>query len=89
MRRINYRVADHKFAVYGEELCHTISKIEGVRPFEIEDTQEDFKVVLEKLVLAFVIAEKEAELSSDKDGYVLPSTIRHRINDILSKMSKE
>ena len=36
-----------------------------------------------------LIAEKEAELSSDKDGYVLPSTIRHRINDILSKMSKE
>ena len=57
--------------------------------FKPYSKQEDFKVVLEKLVLAFVIAEKEAELSSDKDGYVLPSTIRHRINDILNKMSKE
>ena len=57
--------------------------------FKPYSKQEDFKIVLEKLVLAFVIAEKEAELSSDKDGYVLPSTIRHRINDILSKMSKE
>ena len=57
--------------------------------FKPYSKQEDFKIVLEKLVLAFVIAEKEAELSSDKDGYVLPSTIRHRINNILSKMSKE
>ena len=47
MRKINYKVADHKFAVYGEELCQTISKIEGFRPFETEDTQEDFKVVIE------------------------------------------
>ena len=57
--------------------------------FKPYSKQEDFKVVLEKLVLAFVIAEKEAEFSSDKDGYVLPSTIRNRINVILSQMSRE
>lgn len=57
--------------------------------FKPYSKQEDFKGVLERLVLAFVIAEKESEFSSDKDGYVLPSTIRVHINEILNKMSKE
>ena len=57
--------------------------------FKPYSKQEDFKGVLERLVLAFVIAEKESEFYSDKDGYVLPSTIRVHINEILNKMSKE
>ena len=50
---------------------------------------EEFKTVLEKFVLAFVIAEKQAKLTSDKDGYIFASTIKNNMNRYLSKMSEE
>ena len=43
--KINYIVADHKFAVCGEELCSRISEIRGLRPFETNDAEEDFRIV--------------------------------------------
>lgn len=50
---------------------------------------EEFKKVLEKFVLAFVVAEKQAKLTADKDGYILASTIKNNMNRYLSKMSEE
>lgn len=50
MTKINYRVADHKFAVYGEELCSLIARIHGFSTFESDETQEDFKVVLDNVL---------------------------------------
>ena len=50
---------------------------------------EGFKKVLEKFVLAFVVAEKQAKLTSDKEGYIIASTIKNNMNRYLSKMSEE
>ncbi len=50
---------------------------------------ENFKKVLEKFVLSFVIAEQQARLTSDKEGYIMGSTIKNYMNKFLSKMAGE
>ncbi len=50
---------------------------------------EDFKKVLEKFVLAFIVAEQQAKLTSNKDGYILANTIKNNMNRYLSKMAEE
>ena len=50
---------------------------------------EDFKIVLEKFVISFVVAEQQAKLISDKEGYIRASTIRHKMNEFLSKVSED
>lgn len=50
---------------------------------------EDFKVVLEKFVLAFVMSEQQAIRISDKDGYILSSVIKNNMNRYLSKLAGE
>lgn len=57
--------------------------------FKPYTNNEDFKVVLEKFVISFVVAEEQAKLTSDKDGYIRANTIRHKMNDFLSKVSEE
>ena len=57
--------------------------------FKPYSNNEDFKVVLEKFVISFVVAEEQAKLTSDKDGYIRANTIRHKMNDFLSKVSEE
>ncbi len=57
--------------------------------FKPYSNNEDFKVVLEKFVISFVVAEQQAKLTSDKEGYIRPSTIRHKMNEFLSKVSEE
>lgn len=47
---------------------------------------ENFKKVLEKFALAFVLAEQQAKLTSDKQGYILATTMRNNINRYLAKM---
>lgn len=57
--------------------------------FKPYSNNEDFKIVLEKFVISFVVAEEQAKLTSDKDGYIRASTIRHKMNDFLSKVSED
>ena len=57
--------------------------------FKPYSNDEDFKVVLEKFVISFIVAEEQAKLTSDKDGYIRASTIRHKMNDYLSMISEE
>ena len=57
--------------------------------FKPYSRDEDFKIVIEKFVIAFVVAEEQAKLTSDKDGYIRANTIRHKMNDFLSKVSEE
>lgn len=47
--------------------------------------EEEFKIVLEKFVIAFVLAEIKAKMEST-DGRVLPDTIRIQIDKILAKI---
>ena len=81
MRKINYKVADHKFAIYGEELCSMIQQISGFRPFEDEDSQEDFKVTLDdnlpdsyKVQYSFDYEEILGEFGATENGFFLRQT---------------
>ena len=57
--------------------------------FKPYSNDAEFKIVLEKFVIAFVVAEQQAKLTSDKEGYIKLSTIRHKMNEFLSKVSEE
>ena len=57
--------------------------------FKPYSNNEDFKIVLEKFVISFVVAEQQAKLTSNKEGYVRASTIRHKMNEFLSKVSED
>lgn len=57
--------------------------------FKPYSNNEDFKVVLEKFVISFVVAEQQAKITSDKQGYIHSSTIRHKMNEFLSKFSED
>lgn len=57
--------------------------------FKPYTNNEDFKIVLEKFVISFVVAEQQAKLISDKEGYIRASTIRHKMNEFLSKVSED
>lgn len=50
---------------------------------------EDFKKVLEKFVLAFVVAEQQAKRTADKDGYIFASSIRNNMNHYLANISED
>lgn len=55
------------------------------KPYSNED---EFQVVLEKFVIAFVVAEERAKLTSTSDGYILASAIRTNMNKYLDKLSE-
>ena len=57
--------------------------------FKPYTNNEDFKVVLEKFVISFVVAEQQAKSTSNKEGYIPASAIRHRMNEFLSKVSED
>ncbi len=57
--------------------------------FKPYSNNEDFKIVLEKFVISFVVAEQQAKSTSNKDGYIPASAIRHRMNEFLSKVSED
>jgi hypothetical protein len=50
---------------------------------------EDFKEVLEKFVISFLLASEYASRASDKEGYVLPSEFEFQMNSILKTLSKK
>ncbi len=56
------------------------------KPYSNED---EFQIVLEKFVIAFVVAEETAKLNSSSDGYILASAIRNNMNRVLDKLSEE
>lgn len=65
-------------------------KINVNHPFFIPYSKEDeFKKVLEKFVLAFVVAERQAKVTSDRDGYILASTIRNNMNHLLANLTED
>lgn len=54
------------------------------KPYSRED---DFQVVLEKLVIAFVASEEQAKLNSTQSGMIISSAIRNNMNRILYAMA--
>lgn len=57
--------------------------------FKPYTNDEDFKIVLEKIVISFVVAEQQAKLTSNKEGYIPASAIRNRMNEFLSIVSED
>ena len=55
------------------------------KPYSNED---EFQVVLEKFVIAFVVAEETAKLNSTSNGYIMASAIRNNMNRYLDKLSE-
>lgn len=56
--------------------------------FKPYSNQQDFQIVLEKFVIAYLTAEEQAKLLADEKGFIPLSTIRHKMNDYLAKMAK-
>lgn len=56
--------------------------------FKPYSNQQDFQVVLEKFVIAYLTAEEQAKLLADEKGFIPISTIRYKMNDYLAKMAK-
>lgn len=67
----------------------TISVLINIgHPFFMPYSKDDeFKRILEKLVLAYVVSERQAEKISSKEGYILPATMRNFMNNYLSKLA--
>lgn len=61
--------------------------------FKPYSKDEDFKVLLDKFVVAYISAEEMAKMVPNfpnvPNGYVLPSTIRSNMNKILRKLSED
>lgn len=55
-------------------------------PFSKEDS---FKRVLEKFTIAFILAERQAKLSSGRDGYIPSSAIKNNMNKFLQKLGED
>ncbi len=59
-------------------------------PFFMPFTKEDgFQKVLEKFALAFILAERQAKLGSDKQGYIQSNVIKNYMNRFLEKLAEE
>lgn len=55
-------------------------------PFSKDD---DFKRVLEKFTIAFILAERQAKLCSSRDGYIPSSAIKNNMNKFLQKLVED
>lgn len=58
------------------------------RFFKPYSNEEEFQIVLEKFVIAFVVAEEQSKLNSDKDGFIMSNSIRNNMNRYLNKLSE-
>lgn len=59
-------------------------------PFFMPFTKADgFQKVLEKFALAFILAERQAKLTSDRQGYIQTSTIKNFMNRFLNKLAED
>ena len=54
--------------------------------FKPYSNNPEFKVVLEKFVVAFVVAEQTAKVTADGNGYIKSSLIRNNMNKFLSQI---
>lgn len=77
---------------YSEDTGDTINVIINIdHPFfKPYVGEEDFKIVLEKFVLSYIMAEQQAKMASDnKEGLIYPSAMKSFMNQYLSKMAED
>lgn len=81
---------DYWIDYYENENCVVEVQINIDHPFFMPYAKdENFKTVLEKFVLAFVTAEQQAKLTSDKEGYIIASSFKNYMNKYLAKLGGE
>ena len=51
--------------------------------------EEDFKRVLEKFALSFILSECQAKLTSNRDGYIMANVIKNYMNRYLGLLAEE
>ena len=75
---------------YSENEKHEIDVLINIdHPFFMPYAKDgEFQRVLEKFVLAFIVAEQQAKLTSDKQGYIVASTIKNNMNRYLTNISE-
>lgn len=56
--------------------------------FKPYSNEEEFQVVLEKFVIAFILSEEKARLTADRDGYILADSIRNNMNRMLKEFTR-
>lgn len=88
---INWAIGSKDYWFNVDEDGDTISVLININHpfFKPYSNENEFQIVLEKFVIAFIMAEQQAKISSNEDGYVLPATIRHKMNKFLAKMEEE
>ena len=50
---------------------------------------ENFKRVLEKFTIAFVLSERQAKMSSNREGYIPVNVIKNYMNKYLAKLAED
>lgn len=59
-------------------------------PFFMPFTKEEgFQTVLEKFALSFILAERQAKMGSDKQGYIQSNVIKNYMNRFLEKLAED
>lgn len=71
-----------------EDGCLKVTINVNHRFFKPYSNEEEFQVVLEKFVIAFVVAEEQAKLNANNEGYIMYSAIRNNMNKYLDKLSE-
>lgn len=89
---VDWSIHHNKYWINVEQVSQDLIKLTVnidhpfFRPYS---NQEDFKIVLEKFVISFVVAEVMAKMTSDQEGYIYYKAIRDKMNEYLKKMGEE
>jgi len=51
--------------------------------------ENGFQKVLEKFALSFILAERQAKLGSNKQGYIQSNVIKNYMNRFLEKLAED
>lgn len=88
---VKWAIVDRQYWIDVEEDGDNINILININHpfFKPYSNDLDFKKVLEKFVIAFVVAEQQAKLTSENDGYIMSSAIRQKMNKLLAKMIEE
>lgn len=86
---VQWSVGSKSFWIDYEEISHDRFNvlINIDHPFFMPFSKdEEFKKVLEKFTLAFILSERQAKLSSDQEGYIHSNVIKNYMNRFLQKL---
>ncbi len=90
--RVQWSIGSKKFWIeYAEEEKDKFDvQINIDHPFFMPFSKDEgFKRVLEKFTIAFILAERQAKMASDRSGYIPSNVIKNYMNRYLEKLAEE